>query len=202
MDKMNYENYGFVIPVYNHGAALQSVVKELSPFNLPIIVVDDGNDEKNKGFINEIAQNNPLVTLVVRPKNGGKGLAMKDGMRKANEMGLTHILQIDSDGQHDTKRVQHFLEKSKENPQAIICGYPEYDENAPKKRVNGRKIANGWIHFVTLSHDIVDAMIGFRVYPVKSYIALLEKNPVLDDRMGYDIDILVHLFWQGVPVIS
>ena len=170
MDKMNYENYGFVIPVYNHGAALQSVVKELSPFNLPIIVVDDGNDEKNKGFINEIAQNNPLVTLVVRPKNGGKGLAMKDGMRKANEMGLTHILQIDSDGQHDTKRVQHFLEKSKENPQAIICGYPEYDENAPKKRVNGRKIANGWIHFVTLSHDIVDAMIGFRVYPVKSYI--------------------------------
>ena len=65
MDKMNYENYGFVIPVYNHGAALQSVVKELSPFNLPIIVVDDGNDEKNKGFINEIAQNNPLVTLVV-----------------------------------------------------------------------------------------------------------------------------------------
>ena len=202
MDKMNYGNYGFVIPVYNHGAALQSVVKELSPFNLPIIVVDDGNDEKNKGFINEIAQNNPLVTLVVRPKNGGKGLAMKDGMRKANEMGLTHILQIDSDGQHDTKRVQHFLEKSKENPQAIICGYPEYDENAPKKRVNGRKIANGWIHFVTLSHDIVDAMIGFRVYPVKSYIALLEKNPVLDDRMGYDIDILVHLFWQGVPVIS
>ena len=45
-------------------------------------------------------------------------------------------------------------------------------------------------------------MIGFRVYPVKSYIELLEKNPVLDDRMGYDIDILVHLFWQGVPVIS
>ncbi len=202
MDKINYENYGFVIPVYNHGAALQSVVKELSPFNLPIIVVDDGNDEKNKGFKNEIAKNNPLVTLVVRPKNGGKGLAMKDGMHKANEMGLTHILQIDSDGQHDTKRVQHFLEKSKENPQAIICGYPEYDENAPKKRVIGRKIANGWIHFVTLSHDIVDAMIGFRVYPVKSYIALLEKNPVLDDRMGYDIDILVHLFWQGVPVIS
>ena len=202
MDNMNYENYGFIIPVYNHGAALQSVVDELSPFNLPIIVVDDGNDEKNKQFINAIVQNNPLITLVVRPKNGGKGLAMKDGVRKANEMGLTHVLQIDSDGQHDTKRVQYFLDKSKENPQAIICGYPEYDKNAPKKRVNGRKVANGWIHFVTLSHDIVDAMIGFRVYPVKPYIALLEKNPILDDRMGYDIDILVQLFWQGVPVIS
>ena len=38
--------YGFVIPVYNHGAALESVVKSLLQYDLPIIVVDDGNDEK------------------------------------------------------------------------------------------------------------------------------------------------------------
>lgn len=195
-------NYGFVIPVYNHGAALKQVIDNLSSFNLPIIVVDDGNDEKNKQLIFKAIENNPLVTLVVRPKNGGKGLAMKDGVRKANQMGLTHILQIDSDGQHDTNRVSYFLEKSKQNPQAIICGYPEYDESAPKKRVNGRKFANGWIHFVTLSKDITDAMIGFRVYPVEPYIKLLDKKTILDDRMGFDIDILVQLYWAGVPVIS
>lgn len=194
--------YGFVIPVYNHGAVLEAVVKNLLEYQLPIIVVDDGNDEKNKAYINDIAQRYPLVTLVVRPKNGGKGAAMKDGVQKAYEMGLTHILQLDSDGQHDAARVAGFLEKSRQNPEAIICGYPEYDASAPKHRVNGRKIANAWIHFVTLSNDIVDAMIGFRVYPVLPYIKLTNSHAYLDARMGYDIDILVRLYWRNVPVIS
>ena len=38
------QKFGFVIPVYNHGAALESVVKNLVQYNFPIIVVDDGND--------------------------------------------------------------------------------------------------------------------------------------------------------------
>ena len=43
--------YGFVIPVYNHGSTLESVVQKLTVHNLPIIVSDDGNDEYNKAFI-------------------------------------------------------------------------------------------------------------------------------------------------------
>ena len=194
--------YGFVIPVYNHGAALESVVKSLLQYDLPIIVVDDGNDEKNKAFINDIAARYPSVTLVVRQKNGGKGAALKDGVVKAYEMGLTHILQIDSDGQHDASRVPYFIEKSKEHPDAVICGCPEYDASAPKHRVYGRKIANAWIHFVTLSKDIVDGMIGFRVYPVDSYMKLINSKIYIDSRMGYDIEILVRLYWRNVSIIS
>lgn len=193
---------GFVVPVYNHGAALEGVIKNLVPFNYPIIVVDDGNNEENKAFINAVTDKYSLVTLVTRPKNGGKGQAMKDGVRKASEMGLTHILQIDSDGQHDAGRVGYFLEQAEKHPEAIICGYPEYDESAPKARVNGRKIANGWVHIVTLSNEIVDALIGFRVYPVDSYIKVLNSPVYIDSRMGYDVDILVKMYWIGTPVIS
>lgn len=195
-------NYGFVIPVYRHGATVETVVKNLLSFNYPIILVDDGNDEENRLQINKIAEKYSIVTVVTREKNGGKGKAMNDGIRKASEMGLTHILQIDSDGQHDAGRVGFFFEQSQKNPDAIICGYPEYDESAPKKRVNGRKVANGWIHFVTLSKEIKDAMIGFRIYPVAEYMKMLEKTWYIDSRMGYDIDVLVRLHWQGVPVIS
>lgn len=196
--------YGFVVPVYNHGAALEGVIKNLIQYNLPIIVVDDGNDEGNKKFINDVAARYPLVNLVVRPKNGGKGKAMKDGVRKAHELGLTHILQIDSDGQHDAGKIPLFMEMSKANPKAIICGYPEYDESAPKHRVNGRKIANAWIHVVsfTTEKEVRDALIGFRIYPVEPYCRVLNRHAIIDSRMGYDIDILVHLIWMGVPVIS
>lgn len=194
--------YGFVIPVYNHGAALESVVKNLISYDLPIIIVDDGNDENNKSYIKKVIETYPLTVLYTREKNGGKGKAMCDGVRKAHELGITHVLQLDSDGQHDSGRISYFIEKSKENPTAIICGYPEYDESAPAKRRKGRAIANWWIRLVTMSNDIKDAMIGFRIYPVEPYYKILQNHTYIDSRMGYDIDILVHLVWNGVPVIS
>lgn len=194
--------YGFVIPVYNHGATLESVVKNLLPYELPIIAVDDGNDQKNKDLINAVAQKYSLVTVVTRSKNGGKGKAFFDGIAKAGEMGLTHILQLDSDGQHDASRVKRFMELSEQNPTAVICGCPEYEADAPKARVNGRKFANGWIHIVTLSKDIKDAMIGFRIYPVDATLKVYDKAWYIDGRMGFDIEILVRLHWAKVPVIS
>lgn len=195
-------NYGFVVPVYNHGSTLEFVVKQLSEYGFPIIVVDDGNDEINKKFISDVAEKYSQVVVVTRKKNGGKGKAMNDGVRKAYEMGLSHILQIDSDGQHDAGRIGHFLEVSMSNPEAVICGYPEYDENAPAKRVNGRKVANAWIHLVTLSNEIKDSMIGFRVYPVEPYYKLISGFAFIDGRMGYDIDILVRFSWKGIKIIS
>lgn len=195
-------NYGFVVPVYNHGSTLEFVVKQLSEYGFPIIVVDDGNNEVNKKFISDVAEKYSQVVVVTRKKNGGKGKAMNDGVRKAHELGLSHILQIDSDGQHDAGRIGHFLEVSKSNPEAVICGYPEYDENAPAKRVNGRKVANAWIHLVTLSNEIKDSMIGFRVYPVEPYYKLISGFAFIDGRMGYDIDILVRFSWKGIKIIS
>ncbi|MDE5898269.1 MAG: glycosyltransferase family 2 protein [Treponemataceae bacterium] len=194
--------YGFVVPVYNHGSTLESVVAQLAAYGLPIIVVDDGNDERNKECIRAVAERHPSVDVVFRKKNGGKGRAMSDGVRRAHELGLTHVFQIDSDGQHDAGRIGFFLEKSAEHPDAVICGFPEYDGSAPLGRVNGRKVANAWVHIVTLSREVVDAMIGFRIYPVAPYCALLQRRAVLDPRMGYDIDILVHLVWLGVRVRS
>lgn len=195
-------SYGFVIPVYRHGSTLEAVVKSLLSFNFPIIVVDDGNDEENRALISCVAEKYSLVTVVTRAKNGGKGKAMMDGIRKADEMGLTHILQLDSDGQHDAGKAARFIELSQKNPEAIICGFPEYDKDAPKTRVNGRKFANGWIHFVTLSSDIKDAMIGFRIYPVAPFIKMLKRTLYIDGRMGFDIEVLVRQYWQGVPLIS
>ncbi len=195
-------NCGFVVPVYNHGAALESVVHALAAFKLPVIIVDDGNDERNKRLIRHAAGTYERTFLVERAKNGGKGAAMKDGVRKAAELGLSHILQIDSDGQHDASRIPHFLELAAQNPDAVICGAPEYAADAPESRKNGRKIANSWIRIVCLSSEIVDAMIGFRVYPVAPYLKIIQSCAVLDNRMGYDIDILAHLSWAGVRIIS
>ena len=196
------ENFAFVIPVFRHGAALVGVLKELERYAFPIIVVDDGNDEENKALIQNAVENAKNAVLVTRERNGGKGAAVTSGILKAAELGFTHVFQLDSDGQHDTTKIPRFLELSRENPDSVICGCPEYDENAPKSRVKGREFANMWIHIVTLSRSIKDAMVGFRVYPVAPFVRTLKRTLYINKRMGFDIEILVRLFWANVPIIS
>jgi len=188
---------GFLIPVYKHGITACSLLKQLAATGLSIIVVDDGNNAETKALLAECAAKTPGVTLLRLEKNSGKGAAMAKGFKKAAELGLTHVLQIDADGQHDVGRTAFFLKESANHPDMLVCGYPEFDETAPKGRVNGRKISNFWASVVTLSTEIKDALCGFRVYPVDASLRVM-RNPFIDKRMGIDAEILVRLYWKKV----
>ena len=67
---------GFVIPVYNHGSTLEQVVSSLSVYNLPIIVVDDGNGETDKAYIYDVSKKFSNITLIVNKRNRGKGYSV------------------------------------------------------------------------------------------------------------------------------
>jgi len=192
---------GFIIPVYRHGAALESVVAQLVGYHFPVIVVDDGNDAENKAAIAAVAEAHQEVVLVTRAKNGGKGRAMNDGVHAAAKLGLTHVFQIDSDGQHDASRVPFFLAESEKYPDAIICGYPEYDASVPHARKHGREISNSWARICAVNNELVDVLCGFRIYPVAPYVKVIDHQ-YLDGRMGYDVDILVRMSWLGVRIVA
>jgi len=194
---------GFIIPVYRHGETACTLADHLLSFRLPVIIVDDGNGEETKKILANYSRakaadaENGLITLVRLEKNSGKGGAVCAGIKKADELGITHALQIDADGQHDTGKIAFFLEQSVKYPDKIICGYPEFDSSAPKGRVTGRKISTFWGAVTTLSVQLKDLLCGFRVYPVEAAYSIIKKS-FLDKRMGFDPEILVRLFWKEV----
>jgi hypothetical protein len=188
---------GFLIPVYRHGKTACPIAERLAASGLPVIMVDDGNDADTKTLLAECVAKTSGITLVSLKKNIGKGVAALKGFEKAAELGLTHVLMIDADGQHDERKITFFLEESAKNPDMVICGYPEFDETAPKSRVTGRKISNFWASIVTLSTELKDALCGFRVYPVNESLRIT-RYPFLDKRMGFDAEILVRLYWEKV----
>jgi glycosyltransferase involved in cell wall biosynthesis len=190
---------GFVIPVYRHGETALQIASRLSKRNLPVILVDDGNGEKEKALLANAAEI-PGATIAANKKNLGKGGAVLRGLAEAKNAGLTHALQIDADGQHDETQIDFFLSEAKSNPDNIICGCPEFDESAPAIRLKGRRIANFWANTATLSHDLIDVFCGFRVYPVEKTLRAA-KTPFIDRRMGFDAEILVRLYWGGTMPI-
>lgn len=194
--------WAFLIPVFNHGSTLSKVVSSLQKYDLPIIIVDDGNDSQNKILINEVVDRFPKITLVVNKRNRGKGFSVCQGIKEAHKLGITHLFQIDADGQHDAQACGDFLQESQSNPEALICGFPEFDESVPAVRLKSREISNSYSRFVTLDKtgEMKDAMCGFRIYPVKPFYEIC-RHAWLDTHMGFDSEILVRMIWRGVPLI-
>ena len=191
-----------VVPVYNHEHAIGAVLAGLLRHDVPCILVDDGSDASCAAVLDALAQANPeRVTLVRLAQNQGKGAAVLSGFRRAAELGFSHVLQIDADGQHRTDDVPKFLAQARARPDAIIAGHPVYDESVPKARLYGRYATHIWVWINTLSFDIKDSMCGFRVYPVAPVNALAARHAI-GVRMNFDTDIIVRLFWDGLQVVN
>ena len=191
-----------VIPCYNHPKTIGRMVDDIEARGLSAIVVDDGSDETCAVVIDEILDSsNGEVTLVRLSSNQGKGGAMMAGLLQALEMGYTHALQIDADGQHDASDIPIFLNTSRSHPDAVICGEPIFDDSVPKGRLYGRYLSHVWLWINTLSHEIHDSMCGFRVYPLAPVVRIIERAKV-GRRMDFDIEILVRLHWEGLRFIN
>lgn len=184
-----------LIPVYNHGATVGTVVAALRTLNLPCMLVDDGSHADCAAVLDALA--GPGITLMRRATNGGKGAAVQDGLRAAAAAGYTHALQIDADGQHDLDDAQRLLDKARAEPRTLVCGQPVFGDEAPRVRLYGRQLTRLWVWINTLSRDIPDAMCGFRVYPLAQTLPVL---PGSGDHMDFDIGLVVHLHWANVPM--
>jgi predicted LPLAT superfamily acyltransferase len=189
-----------VVPVYNHGEPLRATAARLAEFGLPVLVVDDGSDAATKRAIADVAERfrTQVVTL---ERNGGKGHAVMAGLRAAAAQGFTHAVQVDADGQHELADLPKLLAAAKDNPAALICGEPQFDDSVPKSRLYGRKLTAFWVAVETLSLRMPDTMCGYRVYPLAATVALLDAVQ-LGRRMDFDIEIVVRLYWRRVPLVG
>lgn len=189
-----------VIPSHNHWRALGMVVAGLRRDGLPVIIVDDGSDEPAAAALAACHDPERGVRVVRLPVNGGKGVAVMEGFRLAEAAGFSHVVQVDADGQHDLGAVAVLLAAARAHPQAVISGAPQYDDSVPLGRRIGRWVTHVWVFVETLSLRISDSMCGFRVYPLAPCMALIQHERP-GARMDFDTEIMVRLFWRGVPPV-
>lgn len=185
-----------VIPCYNHGAMMASVLTRLQPFGLPCFVVDDGSDEATRQELEHLVVRYPHVTLVRLAHNSGKGTAVIRGLEEAFQQGFTHAIQVDADGQHTIEDIPKLMSLAQQHPSALISGQPIYDDSIPRSRLYGRWITHVWVWIETLSLQLKDSMCGFRVYPLAPTLQLAQQV-ALGKRMDFDTEVMVRLYWQG-----
>jgi len=189
-----------LIPSYNTGPKLFETVADALRYARPVWVVIDGSTDGTGERLAKQSRGNPDIRVLRRACNGGKGAAVLDGLRAAVAAGFTHVLVMDSDGQHPAALIPEFIALSREHPAAMILGVPVFDHAAPRLRVLGRRLSNALTQIETRG-AIGDSLFGFRVYPAATLLAVMEASRWMR-RFDFDAEAAVRLSWRGVPAIN
>lgn len=187
-------NILIVIPVYNHGSTLPTIVEACLATGYDVLVVDDGSDDNCLSKISE------LQCLTLRfDQNKGKGVALLQGARKAAELGCDTIITIDADGQHSPADIPLLVDKARncEVVSLVIGSRQMIQKTVPKSSHFGRSFSNFWVR-LECGMELPDTQSGYRLYPVRE---LLQLN-LTRCRYDFEIETIVKLAWAGVDITS
>ncbi|MCR9277335.1 MAG: glycosyltransferase family 2 protein [Pseudomonadaceae bacterium] len=191
--------YCVMIPHYRHVPQLRRWLPDLAATGIDVILVDDGSGPDVVAELADLCAGHPNIELIAQPVNAGKGMASIIGMNTAVERGYSHVVSMDADGQHNPADLQEFIRVSQDNPEALVSGAPQFSDDIPKSRLHGRKITNKLVQLEAGRSSLVDAMCGYRLYPLAATLPLLPK---LGSRlyMQFDVELLVRAAWAGLSV--
>ena len=190
-----------VIPSYNPGPQVYATVRAARAEWTPVWVVVDGGDDGSREGLEQMARDDAGLRVLALERNSGKGAAVLHALRQAAAEGYSHVLTMDADGQHPAASIPAFMQASQRAPEAMVLGVPQFDADAPALRVQGRRISNWWANLETLWCGIQDSLFGFRVYPVRALLEIMQAQRWMR-RFDFDPEAAVRLAWRGVPPVN
>ena len=190
-----------LIPSYNPGVKVYETVRAARQYWSPVWVVVDGSTDGSAEGLQAMAAEDSGLRVMILAHNQGKGAAVLHGLEQAAAAGFSHVLTMDSDGQHPPERIPDFMAESARQPDAMILGVPVFDADAPSLRVQGRRVSNWWANLETLWAGIGDSLFGFRVYPVEPLRGVMRYQPWMR-HFDFDPEAVVRLCWRGVKPVN
>ena len=190
-----------LIPSYNPGPKVYETVRSARAQWTPVWVVVDGSTDDSAAGLQAMAAQDTGLHVIVLPQNVGKGAAVLHGIDQAAAQGFTHVLTMDSDGQHPAHLIPEFMAASSAQPAVMVLGLPVFAADAPRLRVNGRKVSNGWANLETLWAGIGDSLFGFRVYPIEPLRRVMHGQRWMR-RFDFDPEAVVRMCWLGIRPVN
>lgn len=167
-----------VIPAFNAAKTIDSVMTDLRT-NAKLLVVDDGSTDDTEKIVASLGY--PVLS---HETNCGVGKAIKTGIRYAIDNDYSHIICLDSDGQHSPSYINPIIELL-EAYDFVIGNRFHHPTWMPYPKLASNCLGCILVNsvFDTRVHDISS---GYRGFKVKPELLSIENN-----RYGY---VFAHLF--------
>ncbi len=162
-----------LIPCYNAGGVVASVVARTLDVVARVIVVDDGSTDGCTASFPSMP-----VTLISFPKNRGKGFALLAGFRAALDMsGVEAVVVVDADGQHDPSEIPALCKAWEDSGADLVIGARTFDRrNVPLRSWLGN-VVTVRVMALFFGMRLPDTQSGFRLHGRRFVESVLESVP-------------------------
>jgi hypothetical protein len=127
------------------------------------------------------------ITLIRHETSLGKGQGLRDGFRKARELGFDAVIAMDGDGQHLAADIPRMLAAARRYPEHIVIGARIRNrENQPAARRRANAFADWGISW-GCGIPVADTQSGQRYYP----LAALELADLTADDFVFEAALLI-----------
>lgn len=187
-----------VIPVYNEEATVLKVVARVRalPVPLELIIVDDCSTD---GTREQLEALRPLddVTLVFKPRNEGKGAALRDGFVAAE--GDVIVIQ-DADLEYDPRDILTVLEPIVLDQADVVYGSrflaDEHQDPSWSHRFVNRALTTASNWFTGL--HLTDMETCYKAFKRE----VLRDLPLKQDRFGFEPEVTAKIARRGHRVLE
>jgi len=155
-----------VIPAFNEGQMIQSVIEQVRTMFPNIVVIDDASKDETSN-----AARNAGATVLTHPFNLGQGAALQTGIEFALSRGASHVVTFDADGQHHIEDVPIMLEQLKQSGADLALGSRFLGKTIGMSQSRGLLLRAATIFTqITTGLKLTDCHNGLRVFTAKSPI--------------------------------
>lgn len=185
-----------IVPLFNHARTVVDVLEGVIAAGLVPIIVDDGSTDGGDGVVATwLRERCPQGALIRQSLNGGKARALLAGFRHAAELGATHALTVDADGQHDARMIPALLASSQSQDTLVLGDRRPIPAHYPLVRLSGRMLSGLAIR-AACGAVVDDAACGMRVYPVRTALAIR----CVGGRYAWEEEAVIRCVWRGASV--
>ena len=185
--KAGMGSFAVVVPAYNEGLVIGSVVLQAKRHADRVIVVDDGSADRTAAIARLAG-----ADVIRMPENGGKAKAMMAGFARARDLGYEAVVMLDGDGQHDPDEIPAVAAPVLAEEADLVIGsrFLEGGAEIPAYRRAGQMVLNRFTNLSADGGDFVatDSQSGFRALSRRA----LENLTFSSEGYSIESDMIAH----------
>ncbi len=204
MSKLTRPTLSVIIPIYNEEKTVQTLLDKVLhadvPVSMEILMIDDGSTDRTPELCREWIEKNRNTTShilkLIRRENGGKGAAVKTGIRESK--GAVVIIQ-DADLEYDPKDFSRCIAPILHGECKVVYGSREADNrnrmfSAPSFFLGGL-LLTWWIDLL-YNAELTDEPTCYKTFDGE----LLRSMPISGDKFDWEPEITAKLLRLGFEI--
>lgn len=194
-----------IIPVYNEKRTIRRLLDKVLSVKLAkeVIIVDDGSNDGSREILKEELKNPKNVKMFFRPKNRGKGAAVRTGLKEAS--GDVIIIQ-DADLEYNPEDYHKLLKPIKEGKAEVVYGsrflgrslriFGKNPTPMPLHWVGNKFLT--WLTNLLFRNGITDMETCYKVFTKKVAKSLKLKS----NRFDFEPEITAKILKKGYKILE